>query len=55
MRRTQGSDHAQALLLPASIEGYVGEKNPVRAIKAFVAGFDLAESGFVRIEAKETA
>ena len=54
MRHIQGSDRAQSLLLPASVEDYVGEDNPVRAIEAFVDGFDLLKAGFVRAEAKET-
>ena len=54
MRHIQGSDRAQSLLLPASVEDYVGEDNPVRAIEAFVDGFDLAKAGFVRAQAKET-
>ncbi len=54
MRHIQGGDRAQSLLLPASVEDYVGEDNPVRAIEAFVDGFDLAKAGFVRAEAKET-
>ena len=42
------------MLLPASVEDYVGGDNPVRAIEAFVDGFDLQKAGFVRVEAKET-
>ena len=53
MRHIQGSDRAQSLLLPASVEDYVGADNPVRAIEAFVDGFDLLKAGFVRVEAKE--
>ena len=54
MRHIQGSDRAQSLLLPASVEDYVGADNPVRAIEAFVDGFDLAKAGFVRAQAKDT-
>ena len=54
MRHIQGSDRAQSLLLPAAVEDDVGADNPVRAIEAFVDGFDLAEAGFVRAQAKET-
>ena len=54
MRHIQGGDRAQSLLLPASVEDYVGEDNPVRAIEAFVDGFDLAKAGFVRATAKDT-
>ena len=54
VRHIQGSDRAQTLLLPVSVEDYVGADNPVRAIEAFVDGFDLLKAGFVRAEAKET-
>ena len=54
MRHIQGSDRAQTLLLPASVEDYVGADNPVRVIEAFVDGFDLLKAGFVRAEAKDT-
>ena len=54
MRHIQGSDRAQTLLLPASVEDYVGADNPVRAIEAFVDGFDLQKAGFVRATAEET-
>ena len=53
MRHIQGSDRSQTLLLPASVEDYVGADNSVRAIEAFVDGFDLAKAGFVRVAAKE--
>ncbi len=54
MRHIQGSDRAQTSLLPASVEDYVGADNPVRAIEAFVDGFDLAKAGFERAQAKDT-
>ena len=54
MRHIQGSDRTQSLRLRASVEDYVGADNPVRAIEAFVDGFDLAKAGFVRAEAQET-
>ena len=54
MRHILGGDRAQSLLLPASVEDYVGEDNPVRVIEAFVDGFDLAKTGFVRAQAKDT-
>ena len=54
MRHISGSDRAPSLLLPASVEDYVGADNPVRALEAFVDGFDLAKAGFVRAQAKET-
>ena len=54
MRHIQGGDRAQSLPLPASVEDYIGEDNPVRAIEAFVDGFDLVKAGFVRAEARAT-
>ena len=53
-RHIQGSDRAQTLLLPASVEDDVGADHPVRAIEACVDGFDLAKAGFVRAQARET-
>jgi transposase len=37
---------AQITLLPESLDDYIGESNPVRAIEAFVAHLDLADLGF---------
>ena len=54
MHHIQGSDRAQTLLVPASVEDYVGADNPVDAIEAFVDGFDPQKAGFVRVAAKET-
>ena len=42
----QGTDRSQTMLLPASIEDYVTQENPVRAIDAFVETLDLCELGF---------
>ena len=42
-------------MLPPSIEDYVGEDNPVRAIEAFVNSLDLAELGFAYCEADNSA
>ena len=52
MRHIQRNDRAQSLLLPASVEDYVGADNPVRAIEAFLKGFNLAKAGFVQAEVK---
>ena len=49
-----GTDRAQTLLLPESLDDYVGQDNPVRFIEAFVEGLDLAEAGFARVTAKQT-
>ena len=54
MPHIAGLDRSQLLLLPESLDDYVGPENPVRFIEAFVDGLDLAASGFVRVEPKET-
>lgn len=41
-----GLDRQQVHLLPPSVEEYVGEDAPVRAIEAFVRGLDLPALGF---------
>src|SRR5690242_544528 len=54
MTHIAGHDRAQTLLLPESLDDYVGPENPVRFIEAFVDGLDLAAAGFVRVAAKRT-
>src|ERR1700741_4702866 len=54
MAHITGHDRSQLLLLPESLDDYVGPENPVRFIEAVVDGLDLAASGFVRVEPKET-
>ena len=49
-----GHDRSQTLLLPESLDDYVGQENPVRFIDAFVDGLDLAATGFGRVRPKET-
>ena len=49
-----GTDRAQVLLLPDTVDDYVGPDNPVRFIDAFVDSLDLAGAGFERAEPKET-
>ena len=49
-----GQDRSQTLLLPESLDDYVGPENPVRFIEAFVDGLDLATAGFGRVQPKET-
>src|SRR5918992_4538973 len=49
-----GHDRSQTLLLPESLDDYVGPDNPVRFIDAFVDELDLAAAGFVRSKAKAT-
>ena len=54
MTHISGFERSQLLLLPESIDDYVGVDNPVRFIDAFVDELDLAAAGFVRAEAKAT-
>src|SRR6201999_4444074 len=49
-----GPDRSQTLLLPESLDEYVGAENPVRFIDAFVDGLDLAAAGFTRVTPKIT-
>jgi transposase len=54
MTHLVGYDRSQTLLLPESLDDYVGPENPVRFIEAFVDGLDLAAAGFTRVQPKET-
>src|SRR6266516_238054 len=45
-RFVEGTDRAQGTLFPESLEDWIGEDNPVRAIDVFVDELDLAELGF---------
>jgi len=54
MAYIQGHAREQMLLIPASVEDYVGAENPVRFIEAFVDDLDLAAAGFVRAMSKAT-
>jgi transposase len=54
MTHISGHDRSQTLLLPESLDDYVGPKNPVRFIEAFVDGLDLTAAGFIRVAAKRT-
>jgi len=50
MAYTEGQDRKQIMLLPESIEEFVTEDNPVRAIDAFVDSLDLNQLGFKQAE-----
>ena len=54
MTHITGHDRSQTLLLPASLDEYVGQDNPVRFIDAWVDGLDLTAAGFVRVASKPT-
>jgi transposase len=49
-----GDCRSQTALLPALLDDYVGEDNPVRIVDAFVEQLDLRELGFAGIEPKAT-
>jgi transposase len=42
----EGTDRRQTTLLPACVDDYIAEENPVRAVEAFVDALDLAALGF---------
>jgi transposase len=54
MTHISGLDRTQGLLLPESLDEYVGPDNPFRFIDAFVGELDLAAAGFARVAAKAT-
>ncbi len=54
MPHIAGHDRSQLLLLPESLDDYVGPENPVHFIEAFVEGLDLPAAGFARVEPEET-
>ena len=54
MPHNTSHDRCQLLLLPESLDDYVGLENPVRFIEALVEGLDLSAAGFARVEPEET-
>lgn len=54
MAHISGDDRSQLLLLPETVDDYVGPDNVVRFIEAFVDGLDLQAAGFSRVKAKAT-
>src|SRR5271154_4777926 len=53
-RFVEGLDRAQSTLFPASLDEYVIEDNPVRAVDVFVDSLDLDKLGFVGVQPLET-
>ncbi|MET0794626.1 MAG: IS1182 family transposase, partial [Polyangiaceae bacterium] len=53
-RFIEGEDRSQATLLPACLDDYIAEDNPVRAVDAFVEELDLRALGFAGAEPAET-
>jgi hypothetical protein len=55
MTHIAGHVRSQTLLLPESLDDYVGTENPVRFIDAFVDGLDLTAAAFVRVMPKASS
>jgi transposase len=53
-RFIQGSDRTQGILLPAELDDYVTEENPVRVIDIFVDELDLVRLGFEGVRPADT-
>ena len=53
-RFIEGCDRGQSTMVPAVLDDYVGEDNPVRAIDFFVEGLDLGLLGFEGVQPSET-
>src|ERR1700743_1727916 len=53
-RFVEGIDRGQSTLFPTSLDEYVTEDNPVRAIDVFVDSLDLNKLGFVGVQPLET-
>lgn len=53
-RFIEGEDRRQSWLLPASLDDYVAEDNPVRVVEAFIDELDLGALGFARSEPAST-
>lgn len=54
MAHFSGDDLSQLLLLPESVDDYVGQDNVVRFIDAFFDGLDMQAAGFGRVQPKPT-
>ena len=53
-RFIEGEQRTQVTLLPACVDDYVSEDNPVRVVDVFVDQLDLRELGFAGVEPAET-
>jgi transposase len=53
-RFIEGEDRSQMTLLPACLDDYIAEDNPVRAVDAFVEELNLQALGFAGAEPAET-
>ena len=53
-RFVEGDAREQSTLLPASLDDYVDENNPVRVLDVFVAELDLGNLGFAGLDPEPT-
>jgi transposase len=53
-RFVEGADRGQVTLLPACLDDWIEEGNPVRVIDAFIDALDLAEMGLGGVEPAAT-
>lgn len=53
-RFVEGVDRGQSTLFPSSLDDYVSDDNPVRAVDVFVDGLDLGKLGFVGVQPLDT-
>jgi len=53
-RFVEGVDRGQSTLFPASLDDYVTEQNPVRAVDVFGDGLDFEKLGFVGVQPLDT-
>ena len=53
-RFVEGEDRHQQTMLPACLEDYVAEDNPVRVVDAFIEELDLSALGFERVQPAAT-
>lgn len=50
----EGEDRTQQTMLPACLDDYIAEDNPVRVVDAFIEDLDLAALGFGRVQPAAT-
>jgi transposase len=53
-RFVEGRDRRHGVLLPAYLDDYVSEENPVRVVEAFIDELDLAALGFSGVMPEST-
>jgi transposase len=53
-RFVEGVNRGQSTLFPASLDDYVADDNPVRAVDVFVDGLDLDKLGFIGVQPFDT-